>query len=153
MKAWQSLKNKILLILLSILLLAGCRDLSTKSEVAESDITDILDKLKISFRNDEISDFMDCFFSDYLHNGDTTENLEIVWSSRMINYNELEFNDVEVDIQDEYAVAYFTMKLTAENSSITFDEPYDEGLLSFFHKSGGVWKLHGNREDIGRNDE
>ncbi len=147
------MKNSILLLLLAVVLLFGCDDLSTKTEVAESDIIDILDKLKIAFRNDEIDDFMECFFSDYLHNGDTTENIEIVWTSRMITYDELDFEDIEIDVQDENAVVYCRLKLTSPGYSITFDEPYDEGALSFFLRSESIWKLHGNREDSRRNNE
>ena len=145
---WRSLKSSIFALLILVLIaLVGCDELSSKSDVAESEINSVLDKLKITFRDDNIDGFMDCFFSDYLHNNDSVENIELVWSARMINFDELEFKDIEIDLQDDNAVVYCTLKLIAANSSITFDEPYDEGALSFFLKYDGEWKLHGNRNE------
>jgi len=133
---------KYLLLLLSFmfLFLTSC-DTTSPEELDKNEIIDILDSIQSNFIMNDIDGIMQYYHQDFFHNGDSY-NWEItIWEVRLNDYNDLIFEDIEIELNGNYATASFIMHLDETST----DEPSDEnGDISYFYRDLGGWKLCGN---------
>lgn len=133
---------KYLLLLLSFmfLFLTSC-DTTSPEELDKNEIIDILDSIQSNFIMNDIDGIMQYYHQDFFHNGDSY-NWEItIWEVRLNDYNDLIFEDIEIELNGNYATANFLMYL---DDTIT-EEPSDvNGDISYFYRDLGGWKLCGN---------
>ncbi|MEA2095957.1 MAG: hypothetical protein U9P73_04595 [Candidatus Cloacimonadota bacterium] len=132
---------KYLLLLLSFMFLfsTSC-DTTSPEELDKNAILDILDSIQLNFNMDDLDGIMQNYHLDFNHNGDSFDWEKTIWEVRLNDYNDLNFEDIEIELNGNYATAYFSMHL---DDTIT-EEPSDEnGDISYFYRELGSWKLCG----------
>ena len=133
---------KYLLLLFSfIFLFSTSCDTTSPEELDKNEIIDILDSIQSNFIMNDIDGIMQYYHQDFYHNGDSY-NWEItIWEVRLNDYNDLIFEDIEIELNGNYATANFLMSL---DDTIT-EEPSDvNGDISYFYRDLDGWKLCGN---------
>lgn len=138
----------LILLLIALSFLLSC-DLSSPNDINDSEITNLLDDIKIAFSMYDITEIMDQYSDDYLHNGNDYDDEYQIWDSRLINFTSIQFSDIEIEyIGDNYAEIYFTLKLSGDDGSFTWDEPsVENGDISYLKLINGNWRIFGNRLD------
>lgn len=133
--------RKIFLIpLLMLFLISISCDTSSPEELDKNDILDIFDSIQLSFNIDDLDGIMQNFHQDFFHDGDFNWERDVIWVSRLADYNVLLFEDIEINLNGNYATVSFLMNL----DSITFEEPSeDNGDISYFYYDLGSWKVCG----------
>ena len=135
--------KRLIPILLFTALLFSC-DVSSPKEADKAEILDILDSIKDSFNQVDLDGIMQHYHPDFLHNTDNYIFEEIVWQERLNQYSLLDFEDIEIALNSDFATASFTMKLDED----VFDEPEDHGDVSFFYREFEGWKICGNEFSV-----
>ena len=123
--------KKYLFPLLSLIFLfsTSC-DTTSSEELDKNEIIDILDSIQSNFNMDDIDGIMQYYHLDFNHNGDSFDWERTIWEIRLNDYGDLIFEDIEINLNGNYATAYFLMHLD-EN---TTEEPSDEnGDISYFY--------------------
>jgi len=142
----------ILLILLAAVLVS-C-DVSSPKEIAESEIRSILDDLELRFPSNNIDDDLDIIMShyddDYLHSGSTKSDERERWYILLIDYLELNIEDLTIEIIDDYdAHVSFQMIFSRSDISLEIDVPEEEDYLYYFEidTMDDHWRIIGNQEN------
>lgn len=130
----------IALMILSI----GCNKITSPS-YDEDRINNILYDMKQAFNNHDIDAFMQYFHYDYLHEGQNRWLMRQIWLGRMGEYLLLDFQDVEIEVYNDEAIVYFTLKLQNQTETVYTDEPAASGDLSYFRYVSYDWYLYGNQ--------
>ena len=125
------------LILVFIFLIA-CSDTSSPEDVAEAQILEILDTIIACFPFD-LEGIMQNYHPDFLHNGDDYDFEVIIWEIRINHYNEIDFTDIDIVPDGDFATASFIMTLDED----VFNEPDDHGDVSHFYRDFDGWKICG----------
>lgn len=134
-------KIKFLLAGWMICLLFVSCDLSSPEEVDNAEIEDIFTSIESAFIFADLDKIMDYYHPEFLHGTDTYNFERIIWEIRLNDYEVLEISDIDIDLNDEFAVVSFTMQL----GDITSLEPSAEfGDISYFYREYGEWKICGN---------
>jgi hypothetical protein len=131
--------KRLITILLFTVLLFSC-DVSSPEDADKAEIRDILDSIKDSFNQVDLPGIMQNYHPDFLHNTDNYTFEEIVWEERLAQYYLLDFEDIEIELHDNFATVSFTMKLDED----VFNEPEDHGDVSYFYREFEGWKICGN---------
>ena len=127
------------LFALILIFLISC-DTTSPEELDKNAILDILDSIQSNFNFDDPEGIMQYYHQDFFHNGDYYDFERIRWEIRLRDYDDLLFENIEIELNGNYATAYFLMHL---DETIT-EEPSDEnGDLSYFFYELGSWKLCG----------
>ena len=131
------------LILVFIFLIA-CSDTSSPEDVAEAQILEILDTIIACFPFD-LEGIMQNYHPDFLHNGDDYDFEEIRWDIRINDYNEIDFTDIDIELDGDFATVSFTMTFyDNEGNSFVSQEPSEEnGDISDFYRDFDGWKICG----------
>jgi hypothetical protein len=129
---------------LSAMLFAGCLE-TTSPDNDEYEINDVMYKIKDAFINHDINTLMLNIHTDYLHNGMSRWEMRELWLDRMAEFLLIDFQDIQIDIQDNKAVVSFTMKLQKANETIYSDEPDAHGDISYLIRDAGTWSVYGNQ--------
>ncbi len=130
----------LLTLLVLILLFSTSCDTTSPEELDKNAIIDILDSIQLNFNMDNIDGIMQYYHQLFLHNGDDFDFERIRWVIRLNDYDDLTFDNIEINLNGNYATANFLMHLDA---TIT-DEPSEEnGDISYFYRELGSWKLCG----------
>ena len=136
----------LLLMLPLAVLLAGCDGLTDSETAATERITNILEDIEESFNLQAPSeDIMAHYSDDYLHNGDGPSMARLAWDIRSAEYVALELVNIEIELDDDDAVATFEAHFYSTSGQDVFLEPYEHGDYSYFHKENGVWLVYGNQ--------
>lgn len=134
---------KYLLLILSFmfLFLTSC-DTTSPEELDKNEIIDILDSIQSNFIMDDIDGIMQYYHLDFNHNGDDFDwERNVIWFTRLNDYDDLLFENIEIALNGNYATANFLMYL---DDTIT-EEPSDvNGDISYFYRDLDGWKLCGN---------
>ena len=139
---------RVLIFLIICLLLSGCLDLSTTEDVNKSMITEMLEDIRISFSLADLNNIMSYYHDDYFHNGDLYGDEAVNWESRLVEYVEMDVEDIETDINGIYAVVSFTLTFRSIEGSESWSEPSEEhGDISYLIFSNDEWKIFGNQID------
>lgn len=134
----------VLLALALILLSAGCNR-TTSPYYDEDRINDMFYQLERAFNDHDIDAFMQYFHYDYLHKGQTRWLIEQVWQNRMGEYLLIDFQDIEIVVEGDEAIVYFTMKLQNQQETVYTLEPEANGDISYFIYDSYDWYIFGNQ--------
>jgi len=125
--------------ILIFIFLISCSDTSSPEDVAEAQILEILDTIIASFTFGDLDGIMQNYHPNFLHNGDDYDFEEIRWEIRLNNYTEIDFTDIDIVPDGDSATVSFTMKLDED----VFNEPEDNGDISYFYRDFDGWKICG----------
>jgi hypothetical protein len=126
------------------LLLASC-DLTSPEEVAQNEIRDIIYDLSSNFNWKLVDGIMDHAHPDYLHDGMQSFGLRQLWLDRMSQYDLLDCEIQEVEVDGDFALVRMRMTFTSATGELVLDEPQDSGDASYFYNGGNGWRLYGNQ--------
>ncbi|MBC8385562.1 MAG: hypothetical protein H8E57_08615 [Candidatus Cloacimonetes bacterium] len=137
-------------LLIIILLIVSCSDVSSSEEINTYKITDILDNIVLAFNFNDIEDIMKHFHPDFLHNGDDLEDEELVWVIRLNEYDEIRISNIVIDIlSEESVIVSFQLIFIIDGIEENYDEPSEQnGDLSYFHKDFEDWRILGNQDNV-----
>lgn len=132
-------KLLIFSLLIFLLIVISC-DTSSPEELDKNDILDIFDSIQLSFNIDDLDGIMYNYHQDFFHDGDFYWERDVIWVSRLADYNALLFENIEISLNGNYATASFLMHL----DSITTEEPsVENGDISYFFYDLGSWLVCG----------
>lgn len=118
---------------------------SSPEEVDDYEIEQILEEIEKEFNFGNLEGIMIYYHEDFLHNNKNYWEEETVWQLRLLEYNMIEFQNIEVEINGAFAQASFKMIFTNNSGVHVFNEPEDHGDVSYFYKENQVWKIYGNQ--------
>jgi hypothetical protein len=133
-----------LALLIVSLTLTGCPP-PTSSYYDESRIENIMYNIKRAFNDHDIYALMQYIHPEYLHDGMNRWEVRELWLDRMSEHLLIDFQNVQIVIDDENAYVGFTMKLINEFETTYSEEPQAHGDLSYFLYDHGDWYVYGNR--------
>ena len=136
--------KKYIVLVIALLLLA-CSEVSSPNEISKYEIEEILGNIEDDFNFADLQGIMSYYHEDFSHNQTNYWEEETIWQLRLTDYNMIEFENIEIELNLPLASASFTMKLTNENGTDSFQEPEDHGDISYFYRENGVWKIYGNQ--------
>jgi len=139
-------KNILLSVL--IILCISCSESTSPKNVDEYLITSILEDIESDFSFGFIEEIMNCYHPNFLHNENNFADEYVIWEIRLLEYNEIEFYEIEISINDNFATAEFVMKLSSGEDFDIFNEPDDNGDISYFYYDLDKWKICGNNFSV-----
>jgi len=140
------MKNILLSVL--IILCISCSESTSPKNVDEYLITSILEDIETAFSFNDIERIMNNYHPDFLHNENNFADEQVIWGIRLLEYNEIEFTEIEISINDNFATAEFVMKLSSGEEFDVFNEPDDNGDISYFYYDLDEWKICGNNFSV-----
>ena len=136
---------RITLALCCLLLLISC-DVSSPGDVAQSEIKDHLDAMKTAFALDDLDGFMSYFHPDYFHDGDTFLTVQLKWELNMMEYQNLDFENIDVDVHSPQAHVTGQLVLRdAEGTAVYYSMPEECAEFSYWQLDDGEWRLFGRQ--------
>jgi hypothetical protein len=130
-----------ILLLFSVLLLITC-DLSKPEEVNTAEIKEIFAEIKTAFIFSDLDAIMQKYHPQFFHNMNDYNDMYIIWQIRLNDYNSLDYDNLIINFNYDFATVQFTMWLDNDMS----EEPSPQrGDLSYFYRSDGKWLLCGNQ--------
>ena len=137
-------------ILLSFLFLLciSCSDSTSPKNVDKYLITSILEDIETAFSFDDIERIMNHYHPNFLHNENNFNDEYAIWEIRLLEYDEIEFTEIEISINDNFASAEFVMKLSSGEDFVIYNEPDDNGDISYFYYDLDAWKICGNNFSV-----
>ena len=133
----------VIVILLTIL---SC-DITSAEEASEANLRTALDELELAFNFHHLDEIMVHYSTEYLHNGDDWEDVELDWNIRLNDFQEMELENVVMDIGDGRATVSFNRRFL--NNSIMEEvliDPEENGDMSFWEREFDEWKIIGNKK-------
>ncbi len=140
------MKNILLSVL--IILCISCSESTSPKDVDEYLITSILEDIETAFIFGDIERIMNHYHPDFLHNENNFADEYVIWEIRLLEYNNIEFTEIEISINDNFAIAEFVMKLSSGEEFDIFNEPGDNGDISYFYYDLDEWKICGNNFSV-----
>lgn len=136
---------RIISLFVISLLLFGC-DVSSPKDVAESEILDQLDALKTAFNLGDLDGIMKHYHPEYYHDGDDYAAVELRWQLRLIEYDSISFDDIDVEVNQPTAYVTGSMTLVSgSGQSFVLAMPQDAAELSWWQLFAGAWKINGRQ--------
>ena len=134
--------KKIILLLSLIIFFSISCDTTSPEELDKNEIIDILDSIQSNFNMNDLDGIMQYYHQDFNHNEDDFDwERDVIWFTRLNDYDDLLFENIEITLNENYATASFIMHLDETST----DEPSDEnGDISYFFYDFESWKLCGN---------
>ena len=130
----------IFILLVSILLFSTSCDTTSPEELDKNEIIDILDSIQSNFNFDDLDGIMQYYHQNFNHNGNSYDWERTIWEIRLNDYDDLTFDNIDINLNGNYATANFIMHL----DEIITEEPSDDnGDISYFYRELGSWKLCG----------
>ena len=128
-------------LLAFILLFSTSCDTTSSEELDKNEILDILDSIQSNFNFGDLDGIMQYYHLNFNHNGNDYDwERDVIWFTRLNDYNDLIFENIEINLNGNYATANFLMHL----DETATDEPSDNnGDISYFYRELGNWKLCG----------
>jgi len=129
-----------LLVFVIVISLFSCKDITSSDSIAIAEITSILDNIEDEFNfSFNIDSIMDNYNDDFLHNSYNKIDENFSWIERYQLYDEIVFSNIEIDVEDNYAVASFILSFKNNSQLLQqYSEPSEEfGFLSYFVKDNG----------------
>jgi len=140
------MKNILLFVL--IILCISCSESTSPKNVDEYLINSILEDIESDFSFGFIEEIMNHYHPNFLHNENNFADEYVIWEIRLLEYNEIEFTEIEISINDNFATAEFVMKLSSGEDYDIFNEPEDNGDISYFYYDLDEWKICGNNFSV-----
>ena len=130
----------ILILLALIILFSTSCDTTSPEELDKNEIIDIMDSIQSNFNFGDLDGIMQYYHLDFNHNGVSFDWERTIWEIRLNDHDDLIFENIEVELNGNYATASFLMYLDETASQ----EPSDiNGDISYFYRELGSWKLCG----------
>lgn len=138
------MKSKVILGIFIILLIISCSDTTSSEDISKMEILDILDEIESAFTFSDIESIMENYHHNFSHlANDSFYNFgseTIVWESRINSYSNIDFLEIDIQINGDTAIASFQFHLDDE----IFPEPETYGDISYFYNSINGWVICGN---------
>ncbi len=116
-------------------------DLSDPEDVDKAEIEDILNDIVISYTFLDLEGIMENYHLDFLHGSDSFNAEQIIWEIRQNEYDVMSITDIDIELNDNFATAFFTLTFDEQ----TTQEPSAEfGDMSYFYREYDDWKICGN---------
>jgi len=128
---------------LSFILIFACVscDLSSPEEVDNAEIEEILRDIENAFIYYDLSAIMQHYHPGFLHGTNSYNFEQVIWEIRMNEFDLISIENIEIDLNDSFAVVAFTLIF----DDLTTQEPSAEhGDLSYFYREYDDWKICGN---------
>lgn len=140
--------KKLLLLpcLLFIIFCTSC-DVTSPDEANEAFLREALDDLIIAFNLHHLNEVMELYDYNFLHNGDEIEEVTLDWEIRMNDFEEMYLENINIEFNGEEALV--TCHRRFYNNGImvaVFNEPEDNGDISYWELDNNEWKITGNRK-------
>ncbi len=133
------MKNLIFILIIGSVIVS-C-DLSSPEEVDTAEIEEILQDIQNAFIYEDETVIMSFYHPEFLHGTDTYNAEQIIWESRLNEYDLMSIAEIEIELNDNFATVYFTLTFDAQ----TTQEPSTEhGDMSDFYREYDDWKICGN---------
>ena len=140
------MKNILLSVL--IILCISCSESTSPKNVDEYLITSILEDIETDFNFGFIEEIMNHYHPNFLHNENNFADEYVIWEIRLLEYYEIEFYEIEISINDNFATPEFVMKLSSGEKFDIFNKPDDNGDISCFYYDLDEWKICGNNFSV-----
>jgi ketosteroid isomerase-like protein len=135
----------IIVVILAIAL-AGCEAASDSESTSTYFISEIIYDIRANFNNSDIDPILNYYDEDFLHNGKIKDHAFNQWQSYYTSFTYMEIENLEIEIDDDEAIATFQLRFTSSNNSEVLMEPGDDGFMSYFKKINGEWLIYGNQQ-------
>ncbi|MCF7912205.1 MAG: hypothetical protein K9M99_06735 [Candidatus Cloacimonetes bacterium] len=143
--------KKILYSFFLIALIVGGCDLSSPEEASTGEIANALDALELAFNLHHIDEIMVFYANSYLHNGDDIDDVLLDWEIRLNDFQEMELSDIVIELDGDRATVTCRRIFYVNGASVQeWNEPEDNGDISYWSLVGDQWLIRGNehiRED------
>jgi hypothetical protein len=135
------------LLLLFALLLASCDPDTTAAD--EYEIRNIIYGISRDFSWGEVDGIMAHVHPDFRHKGMYSTELRQLWENRRGQYQLLECEISDVEVNYDRATVFMTMTFQSSTSTYSYPEPETFGDASYFIYEGGYeggsWQLYGDQ--------
>ncbi|MDD3464497.1 MAG: hypothetical protein PHH07_03340 [Candidatus Cloacimonetes bacterium] len=131
------------LMLLFALLLASCDPDTTAAD--EYEIRNIIYGISRDFSWGEVDGIMVQVHPDFRHKGMYSTELRQLWENRRGQYQLLECEISDVEVNYDRATVFMTMTFQSSTSTYSYPEPETFGDASYFIYEGGSWQLYGDQ--------
>jgi len=135
------------LLLLFALLLASCDPDTTAAD--EYEIRNIIYGISRDFSWGEVDGIMAQVHPDFRHKGMYSTELRQLWENRRGQYQLLECEISDVEVNYDRATVFMTMTFQSSTSTYSYPEPETFGDASYFIYEGGYeggsWQLYGDQ--------
>jgi ketosteroid isomerase-like protein len=138
------MKKALILLCCLLLALLSC-DTDTQDQ-DETEIRDIIYDIAHDFSWNDVEGIMAHVHPDFRHNGIYREELRDLWLQRRAQYELLDCEVTQVDVDGDYAVVHMLMTFTSNTGNLSYPEPETQGDASYFRYDLGAWLLYGNQE-------
>jgi len=136
-------KYLAVLLLLSSLFLASCESDPTAAD--EYEIRNIIYDISRDFSWGEINGIMAHVHPDFRHKGMYSAELLQLWQNRRAQYELLDCDVSDVEINYDRATVFMTMTFQSAGATYSYSEPETSGDASYFFYDGGSWQLYGDQ--------
>ncbi len=109
-------------------------------------IEQVLYEVKRAYNMHDIDKLMFNFHYDFLHNGMYKNQVRDLWLDRMAEWQDMDYYQVEIEINGEHAVVSFRLRFESPGDIQFYNEPQDNGDLSYFYYAYGDWRIYGNQK-------
>jgi len=139
--------KEIALIFSLLLLLCSC-DLSSPEEASVGEIENAFQAIELSFNLDHIEDIMQYYNQNYLHNDDDIDDVRRDWEIRLNDFQGMEISDLDIDLDGDKATVSFILKFLNNGEIVQeYNEPDDNGDISYWELETNGWEISGNRNN------
>ena len=137
------MKPFLILLILSFFL-ASCTG-DDPDTIAQNEIRDIMYDISLDFSLGNVYGIMDKVDEEYLHKGMIFWHLNQLWLDRMARFQLLEIEVLYIEIQNDLAVVHSRNTFTSSIETMVYNEPEDNGDVSYFIRRNGKWLIYGNQ--------
>jgi hypothetical protein len=138
------LRKVVFPLLVLILVLSGC-DLSSPEEASIGEIENAFATMELAYDLHHIEDFMVFYDEDFLHNGDDIDNARLDWEIRFNDYQGMELSEINIELDGDRATVSLVRKFINNGAvQIEYNEPEDNGDMSYWQLRGNDWLIMGN---------
>ena len=140
-QTYQSIYNMtVITVFLLLIFLTSC-DLSSPEDIDEAEIKEILSDIETAFIFDDQDGIMQHYHPEFLHGNNSLSSEYIIWEIRRNHYETMMINDIEIELNNQFATVDFTLTFDDE----TTQEPSTQhGDMSYLYREYDDWKICGN---------
>ncbi len=125
------------------LFLASCE--TDPNAAAEYEIRNIIYDISRDFSWGEVDGIMAHVHPDFRHKGMYSAELRQLWLNRRGQYQLLDCEISEVEVNYDRAIVSMTMTFQTANATYSYPEPETYGDASHFIYESGSWQLYGDQ--------
>lgn len=135
---------RYLILLFLGIALASCTT-DDPNTIAQNEIRDVMYDISLDFNLGNIYGILDKVDDEYLHKGMIFWHLNQMWLDRLARFQLLEIEVLYIEIQNDLAVVHSKNTFTSSIETVVYNEPNDNGDISYFIRRNGQWLIYGNQ--------